>query len=294
MFIDVIKDVFGPDTQITTLGPRKGGNPSGKFNMYQFDTEEFGQVNIVGSYSAVGGAGKDNEDVFLAELSSLLEQVEGGAKVIIKAPEYTLTYNGVTQVIDSSKAGAGKGDKSDVQLKAGDKVVANISLKQDGGFRWASVASYEKAKPFIKSFQEKALAGDIDVTLKPNPEVPGKYLMYNTNTGDRVTKVVVPDFIEDDTEINDFIFGPEDPKVVVVGRSWKDSDFELDGDTITIQASHIYKNVEDVKGGDIDPIFVVAQHQGKPMGLDFRIFPEKYGKYGGKAKGITLSYNDVV
>jgi len=294
VFIDIIKDVFGPDTQITTLGPRKGGNPSGKFNMYQFDTEEFGQVNIIGSYSAVGGAGKDNEDVFLAELSSLLEQVEGGAKVIIKAPEYTLTYNGVTQVIDSSKAGAGKGDKSDVQLKAGDKVVANISLKQDGGFRWASVASYEKAKPFIKAFQEKALAGDIDVTLKPNPEVPGKYLMYNTNTGDRVTKVVVPDFIEDDTEINDFIFGPEDPKVVVVGRSWKDSDFELDGDTITIQASHIYKNVEDVKGGDIDPIFVVAQHQGKPMGLDYRIFPEKYGKYGERSKGVTLSYKDIV
>jgi len=294
IFIDIIKDVFGPDIVVTTFGPRKGGNPSGQFNMYQFDTDEFGQVNMVGSYSAPGGAGKDNEDIFINELSSLLEQVEGGAKIIIKSPEYTEIYDGVTQVVDSSKTGAGKGDKSDVQLKAGSEVVANISLKKDGGFRWASVASYPKAKPFIKTFQEKALAGDIPVTLKPNPEAPGKYLMYNTETGDRVTKVLVPDFIEDDTERNDFVFGPEDPKVVVVGRSWKDEDFELDGNTITIQASHIYKEVSDIKGGDIDPVFVIAQHEKKPIGLDYRIFPLNTGKYGPRAKGITLSYKDIV
>jgi hypothetical protein len=301
VFIDVIKDVFGPDTEIATLGPKKGGNPSGKFNMYQFDTEEFGQVNILGSYSVPGGDGKDNEDFFISELSSLLEQVEGGAKVIIKSPEYTEVYDSVTQVVDSSKVGAGKGAKSDVQLKSGSKVVANISLKKDGGFRWASVASYPKAKPFIKAFEEKALAGDIPVTLKPNPEAPGKYLMYNTETGDRVTKVLVQDFIEDDAERNDFVFGSEgqeagskDPKVVVVGRSWKEEDFELNGDTITIQASHIYKEVSDIKGGDIDPVFVIAQHENKPIGLDYRIFPLKNGKYGPTAKGITLSYKDIV
>ena len=294
VFIDVIKDVFGPDTEIATLGPKKGGNPSGKFNMYQFDTEEFGQVNILGSYSAPGGDGKDNEEFFISELNSLLEQVEGGAKVIIKSPEYTEVYNGVTEVIDSSKTGAGKGDKSDVQLKAGGEVVANISLKKDGGFRWASVASYPKAKPFIKAFEEKAFAGDIPVTLKPNPDAPGKYLMYNTETGDRVTKVLVPDFIEGDTERDDFVFGPEEPKVVVVGRTWKDEDFELNGNTITIQASHIYKEVSDIKGGDIDPVFVIAQHERKPIGLDYRIFPLKNGKYGPTAKGITLSYKDIV
>ena len=294
VFIDIIKDVFGPDTEITTFGPRKGGNPSGKFDMYQFDTDEFGQINIVGSYSAVGGAGKSNEDVFLNELNGLIEQAGGKATIVIKSPEYTETYNDVTQAIDSSKEASSSGEKSDARFKSENKTVANISLKQDGGFRWASIASYPKAKPFIKAFQEKGIAGEIPVTLKPNPEVPGKYLMYNTETGDRVTRVIVPDFIEDDAEINDFVFGPEDPKVVIVSRSWKDSDFKLDGNTITVQASHIYKDIKDVKGGDIDPIFVVAQHQGKPMGLDYRIFPEKYGKYGERAKGITLLYNDVV
>jgi hypothetical protein len=294
VFIDIIKDVFGPDTEITVLGPRKGGNPSGKFNMYQFDAGELGQVNILGSYSAPGGDGKENEDIFINELSSLLEQVEGGAKVIIKSPEYTEVYDNVTKVMDSSKEAASDGEKSDVRLKSGTKTVANISLKKDGGFRWASVASYPKAKPFIKAFEEKALAGDIPVTLKPNPDAPGKYLMYNTETGDRVTKVLVPDFIEGDTERGDFVFGPEEPKVVVVGRTWKDEDFELNGNTITIQASHIYKEVSDVKGGDIDPVFVIAQHENKPIGLDYRIFPLKNGKYGPTAKGITLSYKDIV
>tara|TARA_R110001606_G_scaffold281878_1_gene430531 strand:+ start:464 stop:1252 length:789 start_codon:yes stop_codon:yes gene_type:complete len=262
--------------------------------MYQFDTDEFGQVNIVGSYSAPGGAGKSNEDVFLNELNTLIEQAGGEATIVITSPEYTETYTGVTQVIDSSKEAASSGEKSDARFKSGNKTLANISLKQDGGFRWASVASYPKAKLFIKAFQEKALAGEIPVTLKPNPEVSGRYLMYNTETGDRVSRVVVPDFIEDDKEINDFVFGPEKPKPVIVSKSWSDSDFKLDGNVINVQASHIYKDLEDVKDGDIDPIFVVAQHQGKPMGLDYRIFPEKYGKYGSRAKGITLSYNDVV
>ena len=69
VFIDIIKDVFGPDTEITVLGPRKGGNPSGKFNMYQFDAGELGQVNILGRYSAPGGDGKEYVDIFIIELS---------------------------------------------------------------------------------------------------------------------------------------------------------------------------------------------------------------------------------
>jgi hypothetical protein len=69
---------------------------------------------------------------------------------------------------------------------------------------------------------------------------------------------------------------------------------KLNGNTITIQASHIYKEVSDVKGGDIDPVFVIAQHENKPIGLDYRIFPLKNGKYGPTAKGITLSYKDIV
>lgn len=293
IFLDIIKKVFGPETEIKVFGPRQGSNPSGKFPMFQFDTDEFGQVNMLTSFSAPGGAGKSNEAVFIDTLNNLIAQAGETAKIVIKSPEHTETFDNITQVEDSSKAGAGVGDKSDAQFLSNGTVVANISLKQDGGFRWASVAS--NFPDFVKTFQEKAFAGEIPgFELKPNPDVKGKYLMYNSNTGDRVTKVVIPDFIEEEDQINSFIFGPETPKVIVVSRSWKEDDFKLDGDTITVQASHIYKDLDDIEKGGISPVFTIAQHQNKPIGLDYRIYPENMAKIGPRARGIELSINDII
>jgi len=296
-FLEIIKDTFGPDTKIEVFGPRKGPNPSGKFNLYQFNTEEFGEVNMVASYSAPGGAGVDNEQVFINNLNDLIAQAGESANIIITSPQHTLKFKNVGSVIDTSKLGAQGGEKSDVRFLSPDnKTVANISLKKDGGFRWASVASYDKAKPLIKNFTEKGLDinSDYPVELKPNPEVDKKYLMYDRKTGERITKLIIPDFIDSDQEIDDFIFGPEDPKVVVVGGSWKDSDFSLSGDTITAQASSIYKNLDDVEKANADPVFVVAQHQGKPLGLDFRIFPKSGASPGSRARAKFLSYDEIM
>ena len=293
VFLDIIKKVFGPETEIKVFGPRQGSNPSGKFPMFQFNTDEFGQVNMLASFSAPGGAGKSNEAVFIDTLNNLIAQAGETAKIIIKSPDHTETFNNVTQVEDSSKSGAGVGDKSDAQFLSDGTVVANISLKQDGGFRWASVAS--NFPDFVKTFQEKAFAGEIPgFELKPNPDVKGKYLMYNSNTGDRVTKVIIPDFIDNEEQIDKFVFGPEKPKPIVVSRSWKEDDFKLEGDTIIVQASHIYKNIDDIEKGGISPVFTIAQHQNKPIGLDYRIYPENMAKIGPRARGIELSINDII
>ena len=293
VFVDIVKKTFGEDTDVKVLEPRQGSNPSGKFPMFQFDTDDFGQVNMLASFSAPGGAGKTNEAVFIETLNKLIAEAGESAKIIINSSDYTETFDNVTLVEDSSKTGAGKGDKSDAQFLSDGKVVANISLKQDGGFRWASVAS--NYPDFIKTFQEKAFAGEIDgFELKPNPEIKGKYLMYNSKTGDRVTKVVIPDFIEGNDQIETFVFGPENPKVIVVSRSWKESDFKLDEDTITVQATHIYKSIDDIEKGGIAPVFTIAQHQNKPIGLDYRIYPENMTKIGSRSRGIELSVSDII
>lgn len=293
VFVDIIKKTFGEDTDVKVLEPRQGSNPSGKFPMFQFDTEDFGQINMLASFSAPGGAGKTNEAVFIETLNKLITEAGESAKIVINSSDYTETFDNITQVEDSSKTGAGKGDKSDAQFLSDGKVIANISLKQDGGFRWASVSS--TFPDFIKTFQEKAFAGEIDgFELKPNPEIKGKYLMYNSKTGDRVTKVVIPDFIEDNDQIESFVFGPENPKVIVVSRSWKENDFKLDEDTITVQATHIYKSIDDIEKGGIAPVFTIAQHQNKPIGLDYRIYPENMTKIGPRSRGIELSVSDII
>ena len=298
-FIEIIKSVFGQDTDIQVSGPREKGNPSGKFNMYTFEAKndevDFGEVNMIGSYSAPGGAGISNEDIFVKTLNNLINEIGEEANITIKSPQNTVNFSKVTSIEPVGRQTKGN-SKSDVQLLSNEKVIGNLSLKQDKGFRWASVFTYEKAKPLISRFEEKALDPDSNfpVVLKENPSVSGKYLMFNRATGDRITRIVIPDFIENDNEINDFVFGSDDPKTVVVGKTWTTDDFKVSGNLIQVRASDIYLNVEDEKKDGVKPVFIIAQHQNKPLGLDYRIFPEKYGLYGERAKGLTISVDDII
>jgi hypothetical protein len=295
VFIQAFKDTFGEDIDIKVIPPKQFPNPSNSFNMYQFVAGDLGEVNIIVSRSEPGGAGKSNEAKFIDTLNKLIEEAGGTVTIKITSPEYTEVSNNVTYIRDSSKAGAGKGDKSDAQFLSGQpgsdtgKVVANISLKQDGGFRWASVASVYK--DFIQKFIQKASAKQLEkVSLEPNPDSPSKYLMFDPTTNTRVSKVIVPDFPMKDVE--NWVFGPETPKVIVVGRTWKESDFSLSGDTITVQASHIYKDLADLETDKMDPVFYIAQHVGTSTGLDFRIVPSKMGNISANAR--ELSYNEVI
>jgi len=289
VFIQAFKDTFGEDIDIKVIPAKQSPNPSNSFNMYQFIAGDLGEVNIIASRSEPGGAGKSNEEKFISTLNQLIEQVGGIATIKITSPEYTETFSGINQVVDSSKTGAGKGDKSDAQFISSNSVKANISLKQDGGFRWASVAS--TYKDFINKFIQKGIDKQLPkLSLEPNPNSSGKYLMFDPTTGDRVTKVIVPDFPMDDIE--GWVFGPETPKVIVVSRTWKESDFSISGDTITVQASHIYKNLEDLETEGMDPVFYIAQHVGTSTGLDFRIVPSKMGNISANARKIL--YNDVM
>ena len=289
VFIDAFKEVFGDDIDIKVFPPKRSPNPSNSFNMYQFTAGDLGEVNIIVSRSEPGGAGKSNEAMFINTLNDLIKQAGGSATIIIRSPEYTETFNNVDRVEDSSKMGAGIGDKSDAQFLSNKEVVGNISLKQDGGFRWASVAS--TYKDFIQKFIQKASNKELkNLSLEPNPDSPKKYLMFDPTTGTRVSKVIVPDFPMKDIE--SWVFGPETPKVIVVGRTWKESDFSLNGDTITVQASHIYKDLADLETDKMDPVFYIAQHVGTSTGLDFRIVPSKMGNISANAR--ELSYNEVM
>ena len=292
-FVDLFQEAFdeeGDETlDIKITPPRKSPNPSNSFNMYTFDTKEFGEVNIVVSSQPPGGAGKMNESDFLSNINQLIEENGGEATVVITSSDYTLSYENITSALDSSKTGAGKGDKSDAQLLSGNDVRANISLKQDGGFRWASVAT--QYKDFIKKLVNDAINGNLtDLQLKPNPDNPNKYLMYDPKTGNRVTKVIIPDFPKDDIE--NWVFGPEDPKTVVVSKTWSAEDFTLNNGVITAKASHIYKGLEDLEKDKMDPVFAIMQHVGMSQGLDYRIIPSKQANLSSNAR--ELSYNEIM
>jgi len=243
----------------------------------------------------LGSAGKQNEANFIDNINNKIEQSGGSLDILITAPNSSplLTKN-VTEVVDSSKTGAGKGDKSDVQFISNGKVVQNISLKQAEGFRWASVKSDLEFSPFIETFIKKALAGDIKgLKLKRNTEVAGeKYLMFN-DEGERVTIVIIDDFPEGFEER--VVFGPETPKTIVVGGTFSkdDSDFILKDDVLEVKAAGIYRTLDDIEKTGQEPVFAIAQHAKMSYGLDFRIFPANKAKLGPRSRGIKLSYNDI-
>lgn len=291
-FVNLFQEVFDdedPSLNVEIVPPKKSPNPSNSFNMYTFNTEEFGKVNIIVSSQPPGGAGKKNEKDFLDNINNLIAENGGEATIELTSPEYTLKYENITEAIDSSKTGAGKGDKSDAQFLSNGDVKANISLKQDGGFRWASVAS--QYKDFISKLVTKAYGGELDdLLLKPNPDSPNKFLMYDPKTEDRVTKVVISDFPKDDIE--DWVFGPEEPKNIIVSRTWDSNDFSLKGGIITIKASHIYQTLDDIEKDNIDPVFAIMQHIGNKQGLDYRIIPSKMATKTSNTR--ELSYDEIM
>ena len=243
----------------------------------------------------LGSAGKQNEANFIDNINSKIQEAGGSLDILITSPNSSplLTKN-VTEVVDSSKTGAGKGDKSDAQFISNGKIVQNISLKQAEGFRWASVKSDPEFSPFIDIFLKKALAGDIKgLKLKRNTEVAGeKYLMFN-DEGERVTIIIIDDFPEGFEER--VVFGPETPKTVVVGGTFSkdDSDFILKNDILEVKAAGIYRTLDDIEKTGQEPVFVIAQHAKMSYGLDFRIFPSNKAKLGPRSRGIRLSYNDI-
>ena len=288
-FLDLFQEAFPNEKLDIKIVPKNTfPNPSGMFNMYVFDTEEFDKVSIVVSNKPPGGDGKGPEADFVDNINNLIEENGGEATVVITSPEYTLSFDNITKAVDSSKTGAGKGDKSDAQLLSGNKVKANISIKLDGGFRWASVASLYK--PFITNLFNKALKAELtDLKILPNPSAPGKYLMYDPNTDERVTKVIIPDFPKDD--INKWTFGPEIPKTFIVSKPAK-ADYSLEDGVVTMKTSHIYTKLEDLEEVGIDPVFAIMQHRGTSQGLDYRIIPAKQAKITAGTREI--SYNEIM
>ena len=59
----IFKDLIGVEGEITIHGPRSGPNPSGKFDMYEFESEKYGPVRII--LSGGGNAGEKYEQEFV-------------------------------------------------------------------------------------------------------------------------------------------------------------------------------------------------------------------------------------
>jgi len=274
-----------------------GAGPAANDSMAGFllNTKEFGEVFISVSTGKKGLGGKPNEKNFNDNINQYASK-ENPIKVKLIASDKTLEYSNVAEAIDVAGGTKNKLKADTALLSPSGTKVANISLKQPEGFRWASLNN-DNETDFRKKFIDAALNDpNFPITLKQNPEFPGKerYEMYKEGTDDRITLVVVTDapYTKDPKNI----FGNDNPKTVVVGRTFKPEDFKFNenANTLDIKVDHIYETMDEIDDSPFEPVFVVAQHSGNPYGLDFRAYPKFMAKLPKKGTGIEIKYSDLI
>jgi len=295
-----LKDYFGVlDSEIEFV--EAGSGPAIKDSMpgFKLDTEEFGEIYISVSTSKKGDAGKDNERRFNKNIN-FYASAENPITIKLIGDNKTLIYDNVAEATDVAGGTQNKLKADTAFLSPSGNKIANISLKQPEGFRWASLNN-DKETDFRKEFIKSALNDpNFPIDLKPNPKFPNKerYLMYKEGTDDRITLVVVTDAPYTNDPKN--IFGNDNPKTIVVGKTFKedfvpkDFKFNKGTNTLDIKVDHIYETMDDIKDSPFEPVFIVAQHGGNPYGLDFRSYPRFMAKLPKKGTGIEIKYSDLI
>jgi len=272
---------------------------------FQLNTEKYGEIYIAVSTGKKGTGGLGAEATLANQINTFTKGIES-IKIIFTDGK---TNAVVEDVLSAERVGNRqevKGAKADVALystagKSG-KPVGNISVKKDGRteseFRWASVNNNDT--PFRKSFVDKALSDtSFPIELKRtghhlDTDKSPKYQMFKRGTDERITLAVVEEAPTDANE--EYLFGTDDPKTIIVTRSFEPKHFEFNDDTktLTVDCTAVYTDIDQIQDSAVEPVFVVMQHQKQTYGLDFRIVPKGMAEYGPRAKGITINYSDVI
>jgi hypothetical protein len=143
----IFKELFTVDGDITVHGPRSGPNPSGKFDMYEFETEEFGPVRIV--LSGGGNAGEKYEQDFVKKA-----QATAGDPNDTLPEDLKTLYNALG--IDNSKL-----KESDIDFAGGKdtKRSLNLSGPEDVGEKISDMTIVYGNDKFYISLKNKQGSG---------------------------------------------------------------------------------------------------------------------------------------
>ena len=199
-----------------------------------------------------GSAGLGNESFLVNKINSTIDELDSTITVIFKSKGKTVKYNKVNKAEEAGRETSGN-RKSDVRIYSGDKVIGNLSLKQENASMWESADKCYKElmqklviKLKSKSYKNLGLA-------KTDRE--GIYRLYNPLTKTEYGGIIITGL--DKTELNSIVFGSDVPKTVVVKETFDESDFSLNGTTLTVTVNDLLTDVKDIEGTKYEPILVV-------------------------------------
>lgn len=249
---------LGWEKDITISGSSTGG--------YRKDGIEV--IHKPKSLTAVGGAGIENETIFVDNINKYVEEsLEDTitAKLISEVGD-DVVFNDVSECISVGKEGEKKGWKGDAVIKG--QTDHAISIKKDGPFRWASVMT--DFKEFYIDFLTKASQNQIpNLKLQPDPQNAKVLQMWdpvNQKPYGRIFVTNVPK-LNDEDYLYDQIFGKDD--AIVVQRTFSDNDFTFDENTNTleIKSSKTITSLDQVDKSEL-PILEFERNASKATKLE--------------------------
>jgi len=256
------------------------------------------------SLTAVGGAGIENENIFVNTINNYIEQNEGKINIkIIPSTGKTLEYKNIVKASAVGKESEKTEEKADALLidDSGSKYA--ISIKKDGPFRWASVM--RDFKDFYDTFLKKAYEGKIPtLKLEPDPQNPKVLQMINPANNKPYGRVFITDVPQftDEEYLKKVIFGTDNS--VIVQKTFTDSDFSYNesSNVLTIKVTKTITSLDEI-GEDELPMLEFERNASKATALDgykgrgiiLRISPQERAlKSSTKANNLSLTYSEAI
>ena len=256
------------------------------------------------SLTSVGGAGIENENIFVDSINNYIEQ--SGNKMNIKITPTTgktLEYKNITKAIPVGKEGEKKGWKGDAVLIDENNNRFAISIKKDGPFRWASVM--KDFGDFYDTFMKKAYEGKISkLQLEPDPENPKVLQMINPDNNKPYGRIFITDVpqFKDENYLKKVIFGVDN--AIIVQKTFSENDFSYDesSDILNIKVTKTITSLDEISEDEL-PILEFERNASKATSLEgyrgrgivLRISPQDRAlKSTTKANNLTLTYNEAI
>lgn len=249
------------------------------------------------SLTNLGGAGVGNENFIVQKISNALQNTSPLTIIFKSDKGPDLTYNRVTNVNHIGKEGEKKRWKGDISLDTSTGV-RHISIKEDGSYRWESVM--KRYKDFYNDFITKAYNGEYDfLKLIPAEDNPRVLRMINPDNEKPYGRIFVLNHPEIEKDTYSMAFGEDNAEIVQ--KSFTDSDFVLENNTLTVTVTRTLKSVNDFEDEDL-PIIEFERNASKATqtegpfgrGIIMRTSPKKrYLSSTEKANNLVLDLDKI-
>ena len=266
-------DVFQAQN-IKVIPPGTAPNPSGKFGMYEFDTEDFGTVRIV--VSGGGNEGEKYEQNFVSTAKDLAGTPNKDLPLALQSLYAALK-------IDNTKL-----SPNDISFAGGTDTKRNLSFDgpEDIGSTISDITIQYEGQPYYISLKNKSGSGLYSGKNVPFIVMQGDKVVYDASKRDSTSEMgILADILNIDGEkvakgLNDYVdqTGPS--------TSWEAHNIETEKFKNFLASSfgYGYYYVKEAKGGDVKVVpILTAQDALNAVGKLSNI----YIKYPGSNTKIT-------